>query len=439
MDAAAESNVIDPRRQREFARSLVVRLREAGFEAYWAGGCVRDQLLGIEPKDYDIATSARPRQVRRLFRKERTVAVGAAFGVIVVLGPPGAGQVEVATFRRDKEYLDGRRPSGVEYCGAEEDAKRRDFTINGLFYDPVEERVLDFVGGREDLKRGLIRAIGDPRERFSEDKLRLVRAVRFAARFGFAIEENTYRAIVEMADQLPVVSAERITAELERILTDPNRRRGLELLYATGLLPHIAPELTPSSPDDPWWQETSAVLEKLDAPSFPAALAAWARGKLDADRLAAFCRRRKLSNAQTARAVFILENLGTIERASAKPWSVVQPVLANEAADELLDLAEAVCRVRGESLADVAWCREKRRLPPEVLDPPALLDGGDLIREGMRPGPLFGELLAAVRRAQLDGELSTKEEALAFARRLALEREAARNAATKGDHDGQEN
>ncbi|GAB6164155.1 CCA tRNA nucleotidyltransferase [Thermostilla marina] len=439
MDATAENNAIDPVKQREFARSLVARLREAGFEAYWAGGCVRDQLLGITPKDYDIATSARPRQVRRLFRKEGTFAVGAAFGVIVVLGPPGAGQVEVATFRRDKEYRDGRRPTGVEYCDAEEDAKRRDFTINGLFYDPVDERVLDFVGGQEDLKRRVIRAIGDPRERFAEDKLRLVRAVRFAARFDFAIEENTYRAIVEMADQLPVVSAERITAELERILTDPNRRRGLELLYATGLLPHIAAELTPSSPDDPWWHETLAVLESLDRPSFPLCLAAWSRGKLDGERLASFCRRRKLSNAQTSRAVFILENLPGIEGAPEKPWSAVQPVLANEAADELLDLAEAVRRVRGESCDDVAWCREKRRLPREVLDPPPLLDGGDLIRAGMRPGPLFGELLAAVRRARLDGEISTKEEALAFARRFAEKHAASANAPIEGDDHGQEN
>ncbi|HLA85658.1 MAG TPA: CCA tRNA nucleotidyltransferase, partial [Thermoguttaceae bacterium] len=177
-----------PEIQRNFAQQVVRRLREADYESYWAGGCVRDQLLGLAPHDYDVATAATPQEVRRLFGHDRTLAVGAAFGVIVVLGPPGAGQIEVATFRADWDYDDGRRPRGVTFSSAREDARRRDFTINGLFYDPVDERVIDFVEGQADLAAGVIRAIGEPTDRFAEDKLRLLRAVRFSTTFGFALE-----------------------------------------------------------------------------------------------------------------------------------------------------------------------------------------------------------------------------------------------------------
>src|SRR5688572_4921449 len=181
----------DPVRQRAFALEIVEKLRAAGFEALWAGGCVRDELLGLTPKDYDVATSAMPDQIRDVFGRRRTLPIGAAFGVITVLGPRAAGQVEVATFRTDAAYSDGRRPDSVTFTDAEHDAQRRDFTINGLFYDPIEGKVVDFVGGQEDLKRGTIRAIGDPRLRIAEDKLRMLRAVRFAATFNFAIDPDT--------------------------------------------------------------------------------------------------------------------------------------------------------------------------------------------------------------------------------------------------------
>jgi poly(A) polymerase len=234
----------EPGRQREFALEITRKLRAAGFEALWAGGCVRDELLGIEPKDYDVATSATPDQIRDVFGRRRTLPIGAAFGVVTVLGPRAAGQIEVATFRTDAAYSDGRHPDSVSFTDAEHDAQRRDFTINGLFFDPVENNVVDYVGGQEDLQRRLIRAIGDPRLRLGEDKLRMLRAVRFAATFNFAIDPETLRAIQEMASQITTVSAERIGMELRRILTGSNRVTALGLLRETRLLPHVLPEVS---------------------------------------------------------------------------------------------------------------------------------------------------------------------------------------------------
>src|SRR3954447_24762852 len=204
----------DPARQRDFALEIAQKLRAAGFEALWAGGCVRDELLGLTPKDYDVATSATPEQIRDLFGHRRTLPIGAAFGVITVLGPRTAGQIEGATFRTDAAYSDGRHPDSVTFSTAEHDAQRRDFTINGLFYDPVAEKVVDYVGGQEDLKARILRAIGNPRLRLSEDKLRMLRAVRFAAAFNFQIDPGTLLAIQEMAPQIGTVSGERIGAEI---------------------------------------------------------------------------------------------------------------------------------------------------------------------------------------------------------------------------------
>ncbi|MGH7200793.1 MAG: CCA tRNA nucleotidyltransferase, partial [Planctomycetaceae bacterium] len=202
--------------QHEFALEVVRRLREAGHQALWAGGCVRDLLLGREPQDYDVATDAVPETVRDLFGRRRTLAVGASFGVIIVRGPQS--EVEVATFRTDLGYSDGRRPDAVAFSTPQEDAQRRDFTINGMFYDPIAERIIDYVGGEEDLKRRIIRAIGRPEDRMAEDKLRMLRAVRFAARFDFAIDPATLTAIQQQARELVIVSAERIAAEMRHIL-----------------------------------------------------------------------------------------------------------------------------------------------------------------------------------------------------------------------------
>jgi poly(A) polymerase len=221
------------------ARSIVDRLRAKGFEALYAGGCVRDTLLGIDPHDYDVATSARPEQVEALF--PRTVPVGAQFGVILVLEQ--GQEIQVATFRGDGAYRDGRHPESVTYTDAEGDARRRDFTVNGLFYDPVKSEVLDFVGGRDDLKAGILRAIGTPSERFSEDKLRILRAVRFATTLGFTIDTETWKALLKWTAEIHTVSAERIREELCKILLSPNRVQGFDLLEESGLLRQILPEM----------------------------------------------------------------------------------------------------------------------------------------------------------------------------------------------------
>src|SRR5262245_38454690 len=267
---------------REFATDVVRRLRQSGYEALWAGGCVRDELLGLAPDDYDVATSARPEDVVRTFRK--TVEVGASFGVVEVIGPrrPDGSypKVQVATFRSDGAYVDGRRPESVVFSSAEEDAARRDFTINGMFLDPLDGRVIDYVGGQADLQARVLRAIGDPRARFREDKLRLVRAVRFAARFGFPIEPETAAAVREMAAEITVVSAERIAEELRKILVHPGRAWALRQMDELGLLRQIVPEVEsemkglpqglPSAPTGDLWDHTLKVLEVLEGPRWPA-------------------------------------------------------------------------------------------------------------------------------------------------------------------------
>ncbi len=402
----------------DFARSIVTRLREAGFEAYFAGGCVRDRLMGLVPQDYDVATSAEPPAVQEVFGRRRTMAVGAAFGVIMVKGSPEVGAVEVATFRRDLEYRDGRHPEGVVFSSAEEDAQRRDFTINGLFYDPLENRVIDFVGGREDIRRGVIRAIGDPRARFGEDKLRLLRAVRFAARFAFSLDEATRQAIAEMAPEIAAVSAERIAGEMERMLVDPGRRRAMELLRETGLAAVLLPELSGDDPQDRW-AENLAVLERLEAPSLPLALAALLAGWVTPAGARGICSRWRLSQANTRRVAWLLANRGLLPQAQSLPWSRLQSVVVDDRFEDLYVWEKVRARVRGEP--HEAWSEPiRRRLaqPRERLDPPPLITGNDLIASGFCAGPRFALVLKRIREAQLDGSVATKAEALTLARRL---------------------
>src|SRR5437762_666671 len=259
--------------ERDFAIDVVRRLQGAGYQALWAGGCVRDELLGLLPKDYDVATDATPEQVQQLFR--RTVAVGASFGVIEVLGPRQQHdylKVEVATFRSDVSYSDGRHPDAVVFASAREDALRRDFTINGMFFDPLKSELIDYVGGAADLSDRTLRAIGTPAARFQEDKLRLLRAVRIAARFGLTIEPATAAAVKVMAGALPVVSAERIAKELRQVLTHPERARGMNLMLDLGLAKSILPELVPmkglpqgfpGAPTGDLWDHVLAVLNWL--------------------------------------------------------------------------------------------------------------------------------------------------------------------------------
>ncbi|MCS6976551.1 MAG: CCA tRNA nucleotidyltransferase [Gemmatales bacterium] len=409
----------------QFAYSVVHRLRDAGYQALFAGGCVRDMLLGLEPHDFDVATDARPEEVQRLFR--RTLAVGASFGVIEVLGPRGEDgkplRVQVSTFRAEGPYSDGRHPDRVTFTTAEGDASRRDFTINGLFYDPIAAQVIDYVGGRKDLDERVLRAIGNPWERFAEDKLRMLRAIRFAARFDLTIEPNTFQAIREMAQQITVVSAERIAEELRRMLTDSHRARAIQLMWDSGLVHAILPELVPFK-EAPWgstgnvWDHVVRVLDRLRDPSFPLAFAALLH-HLDGEAANSICRRLKLSNDERERIVWLIENHDYLCNAPRMRISQLKTVFAHPGIRELLDLHRADAEADGRSTEHVAFCERLLEQWSEAeINPPPLLSGSDLIRMGLKPGPLFRTLLERVREAQLEGEVKNADEARQLVQRL---------------------
>ncbi len=399
--------------QRDFAVETIRKLREAGFEAYWAGGCVRDRLLGNTPKDYDVATNATPPQIRRLFGHRRTLAVGAAFGVINVLGPKGAGQVEVTTFRRDAAYSDGRHPDSVTFGSPKDDASRRDFTINGLFYDPVEDKVIDFVGGQDDLRQGVIRAIGPPRERFAEDKLRMLRAVRFSATFGFEFEAETLRAVREMAREVAVVSPERIAIEMRRMLVEPGRAKAVRLLVHTSLATFILPELIATEQFEP----ILAVLDRLKEPGFPLALGTLLYKLVDTAGARQVCSRWRLSNDETDRVCRLVGHFAVLGDARVMRWSTLQPILVAEGIDDLLALREAA----SPGCEEVVYCRALLEQSRDVLDPAPLITGDDLLAHGIPMGPRYRHLLWRARAAQLDEEIQTKDEALALVDQLLQE------------------
>ncbi len=410
---------IDARRQ--FAVDVLRQLRDTGFEAYWAGGCVRDHLLGLAPKDFDVATNATPDEVRRLFGRRRTLAVGAAFGVIVVLGPREAGQVEVTTFRHDGRYSDGRHPDNVTFGTAEEDVRRRDFTINGMLYDPLADRVLDWVGGQEDLRAGVVRAIGDPRQRFDEDKLRMLRAVRFAARFGFRLDDATRDAIGPMAHEISIVAAERIAQEMRAILLHPSRVEGIELCRQVGLLAVILPEW--SALDAARREHVLDVLRRLNEPSFSLALAALLHEvgptpSTSADAAEAICRRWRLSNDEVERVAWLVRHHLDLREARAMPWPRLQRLLIKAGIQELLDLHAADMAVVGLETDSLAFCREMLARPREELDPPPLITGHDLIGHGVPRGKVYQAILDRVRDAQLEGLIDSKAAALALVDQL---------------------
>lgn len=400
---------------REFAVDVVRRLATAGYIAFWAGGCVRDELLGLTPADYDVATNADPKQVMGLFR--RTIAIGASFGVIEVIGPRKADgshhTVQVATFRSDGTYLDGRRPEQVVYSSPEEDAQRRDFTINGLFYDPLQDKIWDYVGGQQDLQAKIIRAIGDPFARFEEDKLRLMRAVRMANRFGFPIEANTEQAIHQLATKLPVVSAERIADELKKMLTHPNRATAIRQLHELGLLKAILPDVDrPFAASPPLLEEVFGVLSRLPTEaSFPLALAGLLH-PFDSKLLVQSCRRLKLSNEEQARAEWLIKHFQLLKTVENLPNHVRYPLLIQPGITELMTLQRAL------NWSTTAIETMLTETPPEVLNPPLLLTGEDLTARGYQPGPLYKTILQTVRAAQLDGQIHSTAEAFAIAEQL---------------------
>jgi poly(A) polymerase len=446
--------------EREFAIDVVRRLRQAGFTAYWAGGCVRDELLDLTPDDYDVATDAEPEQVQQLF--PRTVEVGVAFGVVRVRGPRrNSGDpfsVEVATFRSDLAYVDGRRPEGVVFSSPEEDAQRRDFTINGMFFDPLDNRLIDYVGGRADLEANVLRAIGEPHERFREDKLRLLRAVRLATRFGLTVEPVTAAAIREMAGEIRKrVSAERIAEELRKMLVHPRRADAMRLMDELGLIPPILPEIDtemkglpqglPAAPTGDLWQHVLNVLELLQGPTWPEpepvsfqlAFAALLHdvGKrrtqgrtpekytfhghehVGREIAARICLRLKLSNAERERVEWLVEKHQYLCDSPTMRLSKLKTILVHPGIGELLALHRADSVASGRSIEHVEFCeRLLRELPPSELNPEPLLTGDDLVEMGLTPGPSFKQILDAVREAQLEGTIRTKQEARALVDRL---------------------
>jgi poly(A) polymerase len=441
-------------RQFDAALRVVAELRAAGHEAFLAGGCVRDLLLGREPKDYDVTTSATPEVVLRLF--PRTFAVGAHFGVVLVADgdDEGYGTTEVATFRSDGAYSDGRHPNAVRYTtSAEEDVKRRDFTINGLLLDPMKDSddlgsaAIDYVGGVGDLDLGIVRAIGRAELRFEEDHLRMLRGVRFAARFGFEIEDETRRAIRSLAAKTAAVSRERVRDELTKMLTEGRARRAFELLDETGLLKEVLPEVArmkgveqPAQfhPEGDVWVHTLGLLEQLQAGC--SATLAWGALLHDVgkpptfrrapDRIrfdghvdvgvamgAEICRRFRFSNEETRQILALIENHMRFSDAGRMKASTLKRFFRLEGFEEHLALHRMDCLAGSGNLEHWEFVRERYdAMPEETVRPRPLITGRELIAAGYAPGASFKEMLRAVEDAQLEGTIGTADEALRLVR-----------------------
>ena len=444
---------------KDFAISILQTLRQRGFQAYLVGGCVRDLLLRREPADYDVATSATPADVMEIFPD--TYAVGAQFGVVLVPLPedhrtgsgentaPKAQAVEVATFRSDHGYSDGRRPDEVRFSqDPREDVARRDFTINGMMLDPVSGEVLDFVGGQKDLKAGIIRTIGDPSQRFAEDKLRMLRAVRFAARFEYGIESDTFAAIQRLAREIQVVSRERVRDELTKMLTEGHARRAFLLLDENGLLKEVLPEISLMKgveqppefhPEGDVFVHTLLLLENLPNPCPPTL--AWgallhdvgkpATFRVAPDRIRfdnhvdvgvkiaeAICGRLRFSNDDKVQVLALVDNHMRFGHATRMKESTLKKFLRMPGFDEHLALHRADSLASHRNLSTYEFIQNKlAEIPPEKIRPSPLVTGDDLIAAGYMPGPRFREILEAVEDAQLEGRLLARDAALEFVKR----------------------
>lgn len=396
---------------KQAAIKIIKRLRRNGFQALLAGGCVRDMLLGQRAKDYDVATDAQPKNVIGLFR--RTLKVGAKFGVIIVL--VADRQVEVATFRTEADYADGRHPGAVEFANASEDASRRDFTINGMFYDPLQKEVIDYVDGQADLRAKIVRTIGRPAERFSEDYLRMLRAVRFSTQLGFAIEPLTWSAICSNAASIAQISGERISIELEGILVNPNRASGASMLFDSGLADAVFPGLS-SKHKKTAIEVLGRLRKKVD---FALALACFFAG-CQTEFAIEKCRVLKLSRSQTKHIKFLLANRGKLldERMSL---AGLKKILAEPYFRDLYELQRAIQKAEGggrESTAALVNLRKRIKALGDVeLQPKPLLNGHDLIRLGAVPGPGLGQLAEELYIAQLEGKLQRPRQAREWAQK----------------------
>jgi poly(A) polymerase len=450
---------LSPHMAKEFATTIIGTMRQEGFQAYLVGGCVRDLLLKREPADYDIATSATPAQVMEIFPD--TYAVGAQFGVVLVPLPedqrtpeegnvlPKAQAVEVATFRSDLGYSDGRRPDEVRFSlDPREDVARRDFTINGMMLDPSTSEVLDFVGGRNDLEAGIIRAIGDPGQRFAEDKLRMLRAVRFAARFEYVIEAESLAAIQRLSHEIDVVSRERVRDELTKMLIEGHARRAFLLLDESGLLKEVLPEISAMKgveqppefhPEGDVFVHTLLLLENLPDPCPPTL--AWGALLHDVGKPATFrvapdrirfdghvdvgvkiaeeiCGRLRFSNHDTAQVLALVDNHMRFGHVGRMKESTLKKFLRLPGFEEHLALHRADSLASHGILSTYEFLRAKlAEIPPEKIRPGALVTGDDLIVSGYSPGPRFREILEAVEDAQLEGRLLSRDAALEFVKR----------------------
>ena len=424
------------------AREVCRILREAGFRALFAGGCVRDRLLGDTPKDFDIATDALPEQVEACFPK--TFTVGAAFGVVLVV--QDTLRYEVATFRKDGPYLDGRRPSRVDFVDEIEDARRRDFTINALFYDPATEQVLDYVDGEVDLKRKLLRCVGDPTDRFGEDHLRLLRAVRFAARLNFRLDPGTKDGITTHAEDITKTSTERIRDELVRMLTEGYAFSSLQLLDETGLLSQVLPEISAMKgveqppqfhPEGDVFVHTLLLMKHLTRPC-SATLAFGAllhdvgkpatqtfedrirfnqHDKVGAEMARNICRRLRLSNDETDRITWHVAQHMRLAAIPNMKESKRKRFIRHEGFGELLEIGRLDCLASFGNLDTIAWIEDyMASIPEEAMRPERLLDGRALIEMGYTPSPKFKTFFQKLEDRQLDGRISTREAAEALAR-----------------------
>src|SRR6266496_4002763 len=438
-------NSVKSSHMEKVAREVAARLRESGHIAYFAGGCVRDMVRGLIPKDYDIVTDARPEAVQGIF--QRTVAVGAHFGVIIVL--ENGFQFEVATFRSDDAYIDGRHPSAVCFSSPEEDAKRRDFTINGMFYDPVAEEVIDFVGGRSDVAAKLVRAIGDPAQRFAEDRLRMLRAVRFATVLDYKIDSQTWEALVANAPSINQISAERIRDELVRIFLSPNRVRGWDLLDSSGLMRAILPELEAMKgvlqpeqfhPEGDVFQHTRLMLQFLqETVSVPLVCAVLLHdvakpvtatvdktGRIrfnEHDRIGAamteaIMRRLRFSGAEIEATVEMVRQHMVFKDVPKMRVAKLKRFMARPTFEDELELHRVDCQGSHRMLDNYEFLLRKREeFSNEPIIPPPLVRGDDLIAIVLEPSPKFTEILEAVETRQLEGSLRSREEALEWVKR----------------------
>ncbi len=442
------TEITDKNLLKETAIGIVKRLREKNFSALFAGGCVRDMLMGSVPEDYDIATDARPDDVINIF--ERTVPVGIHYGVVLVI--ENGFEFEVATFRSDGTYTDGRHPDTVTFCDARGDALRRDFTINGMFYDPVDDKHFDYVGGREDMQARLIRAIGDPSERFNEDRLRMIRAVRFACRFDYNIEDQTAEAIKKLYEKILTVSMERTRDELRKILTGPNPHTGIKMMDDLNLLNEILPEVTAMKgvrqpenyhPEGDVFTHTLLTLSELadnrkavDSWELAMAVLLHDIGKpatfeiadrirfnnhdsVGADMSEKICERLKMSNAEKERITWLVKMHLYLKHAQQMRISKLKRLFAHEGYPELAELYKVDSLASTGDLEDYNFCQNMfEELQEEEIKPEPLINGNDLIAIGLKPGPIFSKILDAIKDEQLEQKITTKEEALKRAKEL---------------------